>query len=249
MALEHVLLVEDDEVTALHLKMALEKLDYKVVAVAMDTLQARNKIKIYEPTLVLLDISLDEKDDGIKVGTFIQQNYAIPFIYLTSQTQQDILEKAKVTKPYGYIVKPFVIESLHATIQMAIAQFENEQEKEQTIVDLEQQTLKLEKLLYATPLKEESKIVFCNDFYLDTNSSDIYFQEHKVKLTQKENAFMALLVANKNKTVNFNQAMTYVWEEEGATENSVRTLVWRLRNKLPVDIIQNVSGMGYILED
>ena len=57
MSKEKILIVEDDEVTAMHLKMTLKKLEYDVVSIAENTMQARNKIKIYEPDAILLDIS------------------------------------------------------------------------------------------------------------------------------------------------------------------------------------------------
>ena len=60
MSKEKILIVEDDEVTAMNLKMTLQKLGYEVVSIAENTIQARNKIKIYEPDAILLDISLKE---------------------------------------------------------------------------------------------------------------------------------------------------------------------------------------------
>ena len=69
-----------------------------------------------------------------------------------------------------------------------------------------------------------------------------------LKLTKKENTFIRLLVAQLGVIVSFEQAVNYVWENEGATENNVRTLVWRLRKLLPTPIIKNASGIGYYIE-
>jgi DNA-binding response OmpR family regulator len=57
------------------------------------------------------------------------------------------------------------------------------------------------------------------------------------------------MVAQLGSVVDFAQAIDYVWTQEGATCNSVRTLVWRLRSKLPTDVIKNASGVGYYLEE
>ena len=117
MSKEKILIVEDDEVTAMHLKMALQKLDYDVVSIAENTIQARNKIKIYEPDAILLDISLQEETDGISLASYIKSKHQIPFIYLTSHSETEILDEAKVTEPHGYIVKPFTAQTLKEKLE------------------------------------------------------------------------------------------------------------------------------------
>lgn len=249
MSKEKILIVEDDEVTAMHLKMALKKLDYEVVSIAANTIQARNKIKIYEPDAILIDISLQKETDGIELASYIKSKHAIPFIYLTSHAEEDILDEAKVTEPYGYIVKPFDPTSLHTTIQMALYKFKEERKLKEDINTLKLDKSHLEKLLYTKKVSDKPLVPFAKDYHLDISTCETFYKDTKIKLTKKENAFIRLLVAQLGLVVSFEQAMNYVWEEDGATENSVRTLVWRLRNKLPTDIIKNASGMGYYIED
>jgi len=249
MSKEKILIVEDDEVTAMHLKMALKKLEYDVVSIAENTIQARNKIKIYEPDAILLDISLQETTDGIDLATYIKHKHTIPFIYLTSHAESEILDEAKVTEPYGYIVKPFDPKSLHSTIQMALYKFQEERKLKEDINTLQVSKEQLEKLLYNKKVSDKPLVPFAKDYHLDISTCETFYKNEKIKLTKKENAFIRILVSQLGLVVSFEQAMNYVWEEEGATENSVRTLVWRLRNKLPTDIILNASGMGYYIED
>lgn len=249
MSREKILIVEDDEVTAMHLKMTLQKLGYEVLPIAENSIQARNKIKIYEPDAILLDISLQESTDGIELASHIKSKHSVPFIYLTSHVEEDILDEAKVTEPYGYIVKPFDPKSLHSTIQMALYKFKEERKLKEDINTLKIDKEQLEKLLYTKKVSDKPLVPFANEYHLDISTSETFYKNEKIKLTKKENAFIRILVAQIGMVVSFEQAMEYVWEEEGATENSVRTLVWRLRNKLPTDIIKNASGMGYYLED
>ena len=68
-------------------------------------------------------------------------------------------------------------------------------------------------------------------------------------MTRKENRFIQLLVSNIGHTVNFEQAIDYIWGQTKVSENNVRTLVWRLRSKLQSDIIKTVSGVGYYVEE
>lgn len=244
-----VMIVEDDTVTAMNLQMALENQGYEVVATVENALQAPNKIKVYEPEIVLVDISLQEEADGIALAKYIREKHQLPFIYLTAHSDSDIIDEAKQTEPYGYIVKPFDPDSLHATIQMAMYKFREEKKRKENFEGLKNDKLNLEKLLYNKKVSDKPIVPFGEDYYLDISVCETFYEGKKIKLTKKENAFMRLLVAQLGLVVSFDQAINYVWEEKGATENSVRTLVWRLRNKLPTDIIQNASGIGYYIED
>ena len=243
-----ILIIEDDEVTALNLKISLEKQDYDVVSIASTVLQARNKIKIYEPDMVLIDISLQKNNDGIELAHYIRNNHSIPFIFLTSHTQESIISEAKETEPYGYIVKPFDPASLHTTIQMATYNYEKERKRKESMDNLLADKQNLEKLLYSKKVTDKPQVPFCHHYHLDISVCETFYKNKIIKLTKKENAFIRLLVAQLGQVVNFDQAINYVWENDGATENSVRTLVWRLRSKLPTDIIQNSSGEGYFIE-
>jgi DNA-binding response OmpR family regulator len=244
-----IIVVEDDEITALNLKLSLQKQGYDVIAICENAVKAKNKIQAYKPDLVIIDISLDESNDGIELAKVVRQKYNIPFIYLTSYSDDNIISQAKLTEPYGYIVKPFDPESLHATIQMAIFKYEAENERKDNIDSLKVDKLNLEKLLYSKRTSDKPIVPFGDNYHLDISVCETFYNGKKIKLTKKENAFLRLLVAQLGLVVSFEQAMAYVWDENGATENSVRTLVWRLRNKLETDIIKNASGIGYYIEE
>lgn len=244
-----ILIVEDDEVTSLNLKMSLEQQGYEIVSRSDNAVQARNKIKTLEPDMVLIDISLQKSNDGIELAQYIRDTHPMPFIYLTAHSDNDIIDQAKLTQPYGYIVKPFDPQGLNAAIQMAMYKFDQEQKNSENVSGLRLDKLKLEKMLYSKQVTDKPIIPFGNGYHLDIRVCETFYDNKKIKLTKKENAFIRLLVAQLGLVVSFEQAIDYVWEEDGATENSVRTLVWRLRNKLPTDIINNSSGVGYYIED
>lgn len=241
-----ILIVEDDEVSALNLEISLQKNGYDVVAATDNIAGAINKIKIYTPDIIIIDIALQESTDGIELARLIRDKYHLPFIYLTSHSDDNIIEDASKTEPYGYILKPFDPNSLHATLQMALYKYNHEKQQEANIDALKQEKLNLERLLYHN--NNQSDIDFGNGYHFDINSCETFYNKKKIRLTKKENAFIKLLVAHTGKVVSFEQIIQYIWEEDNATQNSVRTLVWRIRNKLPTDIIQNVSGTGYYIE-
>ena len=244
-----IIIVEDDEITALNLSMSLQKHDYNIIDVCSEVSEAKTKIAAHVPKLIIIDISLQDVADGIELAKFIKQQYNIPFIYLTSHSDDDIISQAKVTEPYGYIVKPFDPSSLHATIQMALFKFDMENSRRNDLSSLKIDKLNLEKLLYSKRASDEPIVPFGDNYHLDISVCETFYKGKKIKLTKKENAFLRLLVAQLGQVVSFEQATNYVWEENGATENSVRTLVWRLRSKLETDIIKNASGIGYYIEE
>ena len=244
-----IIIVEDDEITSLNLNMSLQKHGYSVVAICDNVLQAKYKIPTANPDVIIIDISLQKSNDGIELAKTIKEKYDIPFIFLTSYSDDDIISQAKLTEPYGYIVKPFDPGSLHATIQMALFKYKMEKERKENINSLKVDKLNLEKLLYSKRTSDKPIVPFGKNYHLDISICETFYKGKKIKLTKKENAFLRLLVAQLGLVVSFEQAMNYVWDENGATENSVRTLVWRLRNKLETDIIKNASGIGYYIEE
>lgn len=243
-----IIIVEDDEITALNLKLSLQKHGYNIIAVCDNAPQAQEKIEETKPDVIIIDISLQESNDGIELAKTIRQHYSIPFIYLTSYSDDDIIAEAIKTEPYGYIVKPFDPSSLHATIQMAIFKFEMENKRYEEINASKIDEQNIEKLLYAKRESDRPIVLFGDNYYIDISKNEIFYNNEKIKLTKKENAILHLLVAKLGHVISFSQAIDYVWKDSGATENSIRTLVWRLRNKLPTDIIKNASGIGYYIE-
>lgn len=243
-----IIIVEDDEITALNLKLSLQKHGYEILATCDNALDAIQKIEEHKPQVAIIDISLQEGSDGITLGKTIRQNYAIPFIYLTSYSDDDIISEAIKTEPYGYIVKPFDPSSLHATIQTAVFKFEMECKRFEEISASKIDEEGVEKLLYEKSQPNSTTVLFGTSYVIDIAKEEIFYNEEKLKLTKKESAILRLLVAKLGSVINFDQAINYVWKESGATENSIRTLVWRLRSKLPTDIIKNASGIGYYIE-
>lgn len=242
-----IIIVEDDEITSQNLNISLEKQGYSVVSVCNSVLCAYSKINMHNPDILIIDISLDEKSDGIELAKVIRQDYQIPFIFLTSYTDNDIIAQATLTEPYGYVVKPFNPDSLHATIQMALFKFSQENMEDNYAPMVVSDKLNIERLLNSRKNNNESIVKFGDFYYLNITTHETFYHEKKIRLTQKENSFLRLLVGKMGSNISFEEAVHYVWKKNGATTNNVRTLVWRLRKKLPSDIIKNASGFGYYI--
>lgn len=118
-----ILIIEDEPLIAEDIRVSLLKHDYVVTAVAYDIAEALQQLKKDLPDLVLLDINLNGREEGIEIAKLIHQQYHIPFIFLTSYSDKSTLDKVKYTSPSGYIVKPFSDASLFSTIEISYSNF------------------------------------------------------------------------------------------------------------------------------
>ena len=99
----------------------LRSLGYRVPAIATSGQEAITLATRLRPDLVLLDITMPGKIDGIEAGCTINYNLGVPIVYVTAYSDGQTLERAKLAQPYGYIIKPIREEELRANIEMAIA--------------------------------------------------------------------------------------------------------------------------------
>ncbi len=113
-----ILIVEDQFIEANDLRFILQKADYQVIGVAKSVAQALESIEIERPDLVFLDIRLRGKETGIDLAKELNKNH-IGFIYLSANSNKSILEEAKKTHPYGFIVKPFRPKDVLITLEIA----------------------------------------------------------------------------------------------------------------------------------
>ena len=100
--------------------MTLLANDYEVAGIAYDSTRALDMISSRKPDLVLLDISIKGNLNGIQIGQILHENHNIPFIFVTSYSSKEVLDSAKVTMPYGYIVKPFNDRDIISSIEIAL---------------------------------------------------------------------------------------------------------------------------------
>lgn len=116
-----ILIVEDEPLIAKNIGMYLNNNDFEVSGIAYDADEALFQLKRNTPDFAILDINLESDKDGIQLAEHINQHYNIPFVYLTSYSDKDTLDRAKKTNPYGYIVKPFNDKTLFTTIEIALS--------------------------------------------------------------------------------------------------------------------------------
>jgi len=120
MVAERILVVEDERVVARDIEKRLKKLGYVVPASVASGEAAVEKVAELQPDLVLMDIRLKGRMDGIEAAEQIRDDFDTPVIYLTAYVDDATLQRAKVTEPFGYIVKPFDERDLQVAIEVAL---------------------------------------------------------------------------------------------------------------------------------
>jgi len=128
MSKANILVVEDESIVSKDIQLSLKKLGYNVIGSATTGEKAIDLAISLQPDLILMDIMLKGDINGIRATKRIQTKVNIPVIYLTAYADENTLERAKVTQPYGYIIKPFKEIDLQTSIEMALYKFKKEQE-------------------------------------------------------------------------------------------------------------------------
>jgi two-component system, cell cycle sensor histidine kinase and response regulator CckA len=115
-----ILIVEDEGIVAKNLNSKLEQLGYEVAGTATSAEEAVEMALELRPQLILMDIQLSGQRDGIQAAEAIRAQYDVPVIYLTAHSDPATLSRAKLTGPFGYILKPFEMRDLATQIELAL---------------------------------------------------------------------------------------------------------------------------------
>ena len=137
MAKARIMIVEDEWTVAEEIKMVLQSFEYTVTSMSSSGEEAIQNAEKDKPDLVLMDIVLEGEMDGIEAANEIRSRFNTPIIFLTAYTDEKILERASITGPFGYIVKPFVNEDLKISIEIAMYKFRIEKERKRLIEELQ----------------------------------------------------------------------------------------------------------------
>ena len=126
---EKILIVEDEELIGQDIKFLLEDLGYQVPAIVPSGEEAIYFAGETQADLVLMDIMLEGKIDGIEAAEHINNHFGIPIIYLTAYRNEEIMKRAKQTEPYAYIIKPFEERELRNNVEIVLNRHRANKEK------------------------------------------------------------------------------------------------------------------------
>lgn len=223
----NVLIVEDEIVLAMALELSLSQMGFSVSGIETNTkgaiLHARNNI----PDIILMDINL-ASSSGITAANEIWKTLKIPIIFLTSYSNDKTIKEAMECEPYGYLLKPCRDKELKITINMAIHKhnffFKNKN---------------------SYKIIENKFVYIVGNIKFNISKSELYKNNEQIKLTKNEKKLFEIMCENPGKTVNFERISTYIWRESIYDKGRLRTLIYRLKIKLGINIFENLYELGY----
>ncbi|QKF82600.1 response regulator [Halarcobacter ebronensis] len=225
-----ILIVEDEVILALGLEHTLQSYGYEVCGIECNGNEAIKHCFSKLPDIVLVDINLKGNLSGIDVAKNIWQTKKIPIIFLTSYCDEKTIKQCMECEPYCYLVKPCKDIELNVAIQTAIHKhkyfFKN-----------------------IEVFDTKSSLVLINEkvkFHKGKNI--LYVDDLPKKLTGNEIKLIQILCEYKGETITFERIASYIWREELYDLGKLRTLVYRLKQKIDEDIIENIFETGYRLK-
>lgn len=187
------------------------------IIIAKDGIEGLKKYKSFKPDIVITDIMMPQLD-GLEMTLKIKEiDSNIPIIVLSAHSDKEKLLKAIDVGINKYFIKPFDPDEV------------------------------IEHIKKLAPKIEKQKISILKDeFIFDNNNFSLHKNEQLINLTKREKEFIYLLIKNKNSIVKTQTIKNSLWDEE-VNDERLRTFIKRLRLKTSKDLIENISGQGYLI--
>ena len=132
-----VLIVDDESLIRMDLRDIIESCGHEVVAEGTNGVEALELCKKHKPDIILMDVKMPELD-GIEAARQIGFHHEAPVVLLTSYSQQDLIDKARDSGVYGYLIKPVRAEQLAPTLEMALGRYKSDAQLREKMAELEQ---------------------------------------------------------------------------------------------------------------
>lgn len=216
----NILIVEDNIIIALDMKRSLENIGFIITDIVTKLSKVSNSIKKNKPDVAIIDINLHGNQHGIEIGKYLLQ-CNIPFIYLTSYSDNETINTALETNPICYLIKPYHIKELRSNILLGIYKFEQSY--------------------------RNKEINIGSDYFYDFRIKKLFYENQIIPLTKNETIIIEILIEAEGKIVFMKELESKVWKDKFIKESTLRTLIYRLRLKLPKDLIQTIPNIGFKL--
>jgi two-component system, response regulator PdtaR len=196
-----ILIVEDEPLVAHDIASTLSGINYEVSGIAYTVSKALFYLDTNRPDIVLLDINLGTETDGIMLAETIRHQYHIPFVYLTSYADANTLERAKRTRPMGYLVKPYDERELFATLEVALynfgqlqgpLQFDLQQFNAHRVSKLTPKEFEIMQDLYEGKTNQQ----LCDKYFISLNTVKTHIKHLYDKLAVQSRSELMVLMRN-----------------------------------------------------
>ncbi len=218
-----ILIVEDDRVAAEYLREIIEDEGYNVVAITPFAQEAIALVDDLKPDLIMMDIILRGKLTGCEAAVQIKQKHKnCKIIFLTAHTEKEMIDYATRSQADSYLIKPFRDEEILATIAVIFSK------------DISSQS------------NNKQKVKLKYGFLFDFDKRLLYKDGVHIPLNEQKTKLLELLAKNINTTVSNEQICHSIWGEY-KSDSTIRSLIYRTKESIGIDLIYNINGIGYLL--
>ena len=162
-----ILIVEDEMIIAANMSLQLTSLGYEITGIMPRGEDALVHIKQSQPDIILLDINLKGKLTGIETAQIVQNDYNIPIIYVTANSDDVHFDKAKTTNPHAFISKPFKKLDLQRAIELTVNRIQSETELETKTTDEKTKPYILDDCIFVRHHEKMVRINIKDIFYIE----------------------------------------------------------------------------------
>ncbi|MCH9814211.1 MAG: response regulator [Epsilonproteobacteria bacterium] len=216
----NVLIVEDDTIIGMDIVRIVEQSGCDVLSVVADYQDALQAIADNTINLLISDIRLGGKEDGIEIASKLQKRYGIPVIFLTAFQDDNTLERASDVDFIGYLVKPFREDELKVLIKLCIKK---------------------------NSFQASGLTPICNGYQYRAECHTVYYEDQRISLTGNEKILLFMLINAKGNIVPYTLLDDEIWQGNFVSDTSRRQLLHRLKSKMPDLCLEVVKGQGYKL--
>ena len=218
-----IVIIEDDFLIVAQIQECVERLGHEVLSSFDNARSALDFIEENRPEFVFMDIELKGALDGLQCANILQNKYSISSVFVTSYDETEIIQESMDAKPLNFLPKPFEDSNIEAVVALA------------------EITLRREKP------KSDSSVISLGEYILNVEYKILKREGVIVKLTDKELLLVSLLFKNIGNVVSTQRIDEYVYENNLSSDDALRRLVSRTRDKLVGLQIKAEPKQGYFI--
>jgi len=224
-----IMVVEDEKITSLFIRETLEEYGYEKILEYVNGQEVIDAIKQGDlPDLILMDINIKGRKDGIQTAKEVLEHYSVPIIFMSAYNDNETIKEVLNVSLYGFISKPFSERELYIALELASKNF-----------DIDSNACKI---------TETKKVKLYENCYYELETKKICLADTAVILSHNQQTLLDILVKNMNCMVDKSTLSYQIWGTEEESSSSLRTLVYLLRKKLTGIQISSQSKHGYLLK-
>ncbi|RXJ86772.1 response regulator [Arcobacter sp. CECT 8985] len=224
----NIMIVEDEPILAMAMELNLKKMGINVSGIINTPDNAIIHAQNNYPDIAIIDINLNSKKTGIDVANYLWKSFNMPIIFLTSYYNDNILNQAMDCEPYAYLIKPCRNEELKVAINTALHKHQYFFKNKEHLIS-----------------KDNNFIYLENNMKYNKVLSELFIDDKSFKLTKNEKKLFDVLTKDAGKIVSFNTIFNYIWREDVYDLSKLRSLIYRLKNKLKCNPFESFYEEGY----